>query len=191
MCGRFKLESSAETLYTEFGIDPPADLVARYNIAPTQPVLAVLRDGDRWRAALLRWGLVPHWESDPKSGARRINARAETLLAKPSFRDAFQSRRCLIPADGFYEWLRTGRARVPMLIRRPDARPFAFAGLWECWKGGEDRPFSCTIITAPPTPLLATIHARMPLILPPLEQQQWLDPATPIDQLVQLMRPYA
>lgn len=191
MCGRFKLSSEEDILHAEFGIVVAQDHRPRYNIAPTQDVLAILSDGERLRPARLRWGLIPQWEEKPANGAKRINARAETLLQKPSFREAFERRRCLILADGFYEWLRDGKTRRPMLIQRPDSRPFAFAGLWERWRRGEERIFSCTIITVPPAEVVRPIHDRMPLLLQRADQENWLDAAASMDTLQRMMQPYS
>lgn len=191
VCGRFKLSSDDDILHAEFGITVPQDYKPRFNIAPTQDVLAVLSDGESLRPAALRWGLIPQWEDKIANGAKRINARAETVLEKPSFRDAFERRRCLILADGFYEWLREGKTRKPMLIQRPDRRPFAFAGLWERWKRDEERIFSCTIITVPPAEAVRPIHDRMPLMLQRPDQERWLDLRTSVDELRALMQPYS
>jgi len=190
VCGRFKLSSDDDTLHAEFGIVLAQDYQPRYNIAPTQSVLALLSDGETLRPAALRWGLIPPWEDSPARGAKLINARAETLLQKRSFRDAFEHRRCLILADGFYEWLRDGKTRTPMLIQRPDRRPFAFAGLWERWGRGEEKIFSCTIITVPPADVVRPIHDRMPLILQRADQEKWLDPGAGAAELQQLLLPY-
>ena len=191
MCGRFTLTSDPATLHAEFGIEAPADYRARYNIAPTQPVLAVVADrsGD-WHAATLSWGLVPHWSKDRREAARRINARAESLQEKPAFRDSFRTRRCLIPADGFYEWEKAGRHSRPMLIRRQDGRPFAFAGLWARWLEQPGQPlYSCTIVTTEPTPSLAHIHDRMPVILDARARSIWLDRSSDVETLQPLLRP--
>lgn len=158
----------------------------RYNIAPTQDVLAVRVDaevGER-EAAALRWGLIPSWAKEPKSGPPMINARAETVAEKPTFRTAVRRRRCLIPADGFYEWQKLGAGanrgkKQPFYIHRGDDRPFAFAGLWESWSAMENRPLvieSCTIITTSANRALAALHDRMPVILAESDYALWLDP---------------
>ena len=148
MCGRFAFYSPAEATAALFGVNDAKPVEARYNIAPTQQVLAVCDDrGDR-RSKLLRWGLVPSWSKDPGMGSRMINARSETAAEKPSFRSAFRHRRCLILADGYYEWKKTGTRKQPFYIRMQDERPFAMAGLWESWQGdGERRLDTCTILT--------------------------------------------
>ena len=159
--------------YAETGDAP----FPRYNIAPTQNVLAVRNDGSRNRAEMMRWGLVPSWAKDPKIGSRMINARAETLTERPSFRTAYRRRRCLIVADGFYEWKREGRSRTPMRIMLDSGEKFAFAGLWETWKRPDDtRMLSCAIITTSANELVSDIHDRMPVILDPDVESIWLAP---------------
>jgi putative SOS response-associated peptidase YedK len=185
MCGRYTLATAPEALARIFELDDPPELPARYNIAPTQQVPAVRLVVDEGSGAsrrrvlrLLRWGLVPFWAKDPGIGARMINARAETVADKPAFRAAFRRRRCLVLADGFYEWQRVGRgAKQPFLIRLRDGGPFAFAGLWERWTGPEGEPLeSCTLLTTQPNELVAPIHNRMPVILDPADYDAWLDP---------------
>jgi len=173
MCGRYTLRTPAGELGEHFALAEMPELSPRYNIAPSQPVLAVVAPPRR--AALLQWGLVPHWARDRTIAMRLINARAESLLDKPAFRDSFRQRRCLIPADGFYEWRRDGRRKVPMHIRRRDGGVFAFAGLWARWRDPQGAPLaSCTIVTTPPNDLVAAIHDRMPAILAPSEYATWL-----------------
>ena len=159
--------------YSEMGEAP----YPRYNIAPTQEVLAVRNDGDWNRAEMMQWGLVPSWAKDPKIGNRMINARSETLSERPSFRAAYKRRRCLIVADSFYEWKREGRSRTPIRIMLESEEPFAFAGLWESWKRPDDSwMLSCTIITTSANELVSEIHDRMPVILDPNVESVWLDP---------------
>ena len=170
------------------------ELTPRYNIAPTQEVAAV-RQGEQGRElSMLKWGLVPSWAKDPGIGARMINARAESVADKPSFRSAFKRRRCLILADGFYEWKKTGaRTKQPYYIFLRDRQPFAFAGLWEHWKGpdGGEMP-SCTIITTGANELLSELHDRMPVILGEEEYDRWLDPKfDDAETLKSLLGPYA
>ncbi len=176
MCGRFTLTSDPPALHADFGIDVlPPDYRPRYNIAPTQSILAIVPDSVGWCARPLVWGLVPRWSKDGASGAKRINARAESLLEKPSFREAFDLRRCLILADGFYEWEKAGSYSRPNLIRRRDGRPFTFAGIWERWYKTPDTPIdSCAIVTTTPNALLERIHDRMPVIIPPRDREAWL-----------------
>ena len=147
----------------------------RYNAAPTQPVLAVM-NGEERRAEHLRWGLIPSWAKDARMGSRMINARAETLAKRPAFRAAFARRRCLVLADGFYEWRRSGNSRIPMRIVMKSREPFAFAGLWDTWQDPEGEVVrSCTIITTEPNELLQPIHDRMPVILAEGAESLWLD----------------
>ena len=190
MCGRFTLSSESSDLHAEFGVDPPADYRPRYNIAPTQPVLAIVAGSSGWRTATLSWGLVPHWAKDRKEAGKRINARAESLLEKPIFRDAFQTHRCLIPADGFYEWQKEGKHSRPVLIKRQDGRPFTFAGIWARWFERPDEPlYSCSIITTRPNELVSRIHDRMPVIVEPRDRASWLDRSTDIQALQALLVP--
>ena len=178
MCGRFTLTVDLDDLREAFsGYGFPGMYAPRYNIAPTQPVLAIPNDG-RAAADLFVWGLVPSWAKDPSIGARLINARAETLAEKPAFRGGFKYKRCLILADGFYEWQAGPAGKLPHFIHLQGRRPFAFAGLWDEWSapdGGTLR--TCTIITTAPNPLMEPIHNRMPVILQPDAYAQWLDPA--------------
>ncbi len=188
MCGRFTLASTTQKLAEAFaGFEFPGELPPRYNIAPSQPVAVVANNG-RHRVELFQWGLIPSWAKDPAIGNQMINARAETLAEKASFKNAYKRRRCLILADGFYEWRATppgppseggGKkgAKTPVYIRLASGQPFAFAGLWEVWRPGDENILSCTIITTAPNALMAQIHNRMPVILPPQAYEQWLDPA--------------
>jgi putative SOS response-associated peptidase YedK len=182
MCGRFTLRAPASVVAAQFGLFETPPLTPRFNIAPTQPV-AVVRlapeaaEPER-ELAWLRWGLIPGWAKDPAMGSRLINARAETVAQKPAYRAAFRSRRCLVVADGFYEWQRTDGRKQPYFIRLRDDRPFAFAGLWESWQDPDGSPIeSCAILTTEPNELLEPIHNRMPVILAPKDYQRWLDPA--------------
>jgi putative SOS response-associated peptidase YedK len=177
-----------------FGLDERVELRRRFNVAPTDDVVAVTTDREgRPRGDVLRWGLVPFWADDPKIGSRMINARAEGVTDKPAFRDAFASRRCLILADGFYEWQRRDGSKRPWWITRADGEPFAFAGLWATWrpKGaqGVEPLRSCTIITTTASAAVAPLHDRMPVILPSEAEAAWLDPATPPATLLELLAP--
>ena len=179
MCGRYTLHARREALADAFDLDEVPELPLRYNIAPTQnvPVVRLDPDSGRRRVAMLRWGLIPSWADDPTIGNRMINARAETVASKPAFRSAFRRRRCLVLADGFYEWAATGgKAKTPFHFRRRDGRPFAFAGLWERREKGPQPVESCTLITTEPNAVVAPVHDRMPAILRPEHYQQWLDP---------------
>lgn len=180
MCGRFALIKLIDFVQLHPWIAPPDDVPsARYNIAPWQPVSAALNEAHPKLSRLL-WGLVPSWAKDLSMGARMINARAETLAEKPSFRTSLRRRRCLIPADGFYEWRREadGKTRTPMYIRMRDGRPFAFAGLWDQWQSPDGSSVrSCTIITTRPNELVGQIHDRMPVIFSDDEScRRWLTP---------------
>ena len=176
MCGRFSLIADLQELGERFGFDPGGlTHPPRYNAAPTQPALAVM-NGDGRHAEHLSWGLVPSWAKDARVGSRMINARAETLAERPAFRAAFARRRCLVLADGFYEWRRMGNSRIPMRIVMKSGEPFAFAGLWDSWRDPEGEMVrSCTIITTEPNELLRPIHDRMPAILSRDAEPLWLD----------------
>ncbi|MEW5957171.1 MAG: SOS response-associated peptidase [Chloroflexota bacterium] len=194
MCGRFTLTTDTRQLAETFsGYAVPDELAPRYNIAPSQAVAVIANNGQQ-KIELFQWGLIPSWAKDPQIGNRLINARAETLADKPSFKTAYKRRRCLILADGFYEWQQAAgsKTKTPVYIRLASGEPFAFAGLWESWRGPEDSHIlSCTIITTMPNELLAQIHNRMPVILPPTVYEQWLDPTerSP-EQLNGLLTPY-
>ena len=176
MCGRYTLKSPVSELAERFDIEePPSSITPSYNIAPTQQVATVLAENGKRKLEMLHWGLIPSWAKEPEVGNRMINARAETVAVKPSYRKAFQERRCLILADGFYEWQKTDNGKQPFYIRMEDESPFAFAGLWESWHNGREIR-SCTIITTAPNELAAPIHNRMPVILHPEDYEMWLDP---------------
>jgi putative SOS response-associated peptidase YedK len=192
MCGRFTLRTPAGHVAEAFGVLPFADLQPRYNIAPSQPVpVARLAQNDGRELAFLKWGLVPSWADDPAIGYKMINARGDTVATKPSFRKAFKVRRCLVVADGFYEWQKTDGNKQPHYIRLKDDRPFAFAGLWEHWGRDGQEIDSCTIITTDANELMAPIHNRMPVIVAPSDYDLWLDPAIQeVERLQPLLRPY-
>jgi putative SOS response-associated peptidase YedK len=193
MCGRFTLTVSARVLGELFDVPEPAGLSPRYNIAPTQQVLVARTVEAGRELAGVRWGLVPHWADDPSIGNRMINARGETVATKPAFRSAVKHRRCLIPADGFYEWKRVGAGKQPHLIRFADRRTFVFAGLWERWqpRDGGAPVDSCTIVTTTPNVLLRDIHDRMPVILPTAAFGDWLLPEPlELPRLEELLRPF-
>jgi putative SOS response-associated peptidase YedK len=194
MCGRFTLRTPARDLVEIFELLREPELSPRYNIAPTQNVAVIRQDGKSRELSLMRWGLVPSWSKDPKAGPPLINARAETVATKPSFRTAFKRRRCLIPADGFYEWQKQvdSKTKIPHYIRMAKDRPFAFAGLWDHWRHGEGEPLeSCTIVTTEANELMRPLHDRMPVILPEENYAQWLDPKNEdLRALESLLRPY-
>jgi putative SOS response-associated peptidase YedK len=192
MCGRYTLRTPPAQLAEFFGLFREPDVVPRYNIAPTQQVLAIRFDEHATprEPVLLRWGLIPSWADDAKIGNRMINARSDTVATKPAFRAAFTRRRCLIAADGYYEWRQQPDGKQPYLIGRQDNRPFAFAGLWEVWTRGEQPLESCTIITTDANEAVGTIHDRMPVILPPEDYDRWLDPSSEPKELTELLVPY-
>ena len=177
MCGRFAFYSPSEATAALFGASGSLDMKPRYNIAPTQDIAAIRNDESGGRElTALRWGLIPFWAKDPSIGNRMINARAETVAEKPAFRAAYRRRRCLVLADGFYEWHKEGTAKTPYFITLASDEPFAFAGLWEHWqsKDGEQSIDSATLITADANEFMATLHNRMPVILEPENADRWL-----------------
>ena len=178
MCGRYMMTTSLEAIQRLFQVSDRPNLAARYNVAPTQRVPIVRLQPERTgrELVLVRWGLIPHWAKDAKIGNRLINARAESVARTPAFRDAFRHRRCLVVADGFYEWRTRGGPRHPYLVRMASREPFAFAGLWARWRSPEGEGVaSCTIVTTTANPLLSTIHDRMPVLLAPADYEAWLE----------------
>ncbi|MGE0474519.1 MAG: SOS response-associated peptidase [Nitrospirales bacterium] len=194
MCGRFTRKDNFKQLAESLGLAHLPPLEPRYNIAPSQFIACVrAKPASLEKECVpLKWGLVPSWAQDPGIGQQMINARAETVPEKPSFRKAFQQQRCLIFADGFYEWKREGKVKQPYYIRMKDHRPFVFAGLWDHWEKGDQAPIdSCTIITTGPNGLMESIYNRMPVILHPDHHQFWLDHETQNSQALQsLLKPY-
>jgi len=192
MCGRFTLTTNLGAIAKRFGVARFLEEVGpRYNIAPTQTVIVVSDDGTR-SLTEMRWGLIPAWAKDPTIGNRMINARAETVATKPAFRVALRKRRCLIPADGFYEWQQVSRRKQPVYIVLKSREPFSFAGLWEIWisPDGEEVQ-SCTIITTEANELLKPVHDRMPVILTREAEAVWLDPLIQDpERLLPLLMPY-
>jgi putative SOS response-associated peptidase YedK len=192
MCGRFTLTSATEQITTLFDavdsgkgtdeIDRP-----RFNIAPTQPILVIRNQSDSAGTELvaMRWGLIPSWAGSAK-GSNLVNARCETIAELPSFRAAFQKRRCLIPTDGFYEWMRDGDRKRAYWIHRPNEEMFTFAGIWET---GSDQTESCAVVTTAANQLLQPLHTRMPVIVPSEWRQKWLDPKTPVSEFKELFQP--
>jgi putative SOS response-associated peptidase YedK len=192
MCGRFTLRTPQGVLVEQFRLKSIPPLQPRFNIAPTQQIGVVRQTEPAQREfAWLQWGLVPRWAKDPKVASQMINARAETAAERPAFRDAFRRRRCLIVADGFYEWKKAGRQKQPYHIRMKDGRPFAFAGLWERWGDEDEKLESCTILTTNANELCAPMHDRMPVILGPADYDRWLD-ASLVDraELQFMLEPY-
>jgi putative SOS response-associated peptidase YedK len=195
MCGRYTLSSTDPArIRARFGLDESAELAEepRYNIAPTDPVLAIRRTADGGRqAGRLRWGLVPGRWAERRSGPPLINARAETLRTQPAFAESFRERRCLIPADGFYEWRNDERGKTPVWISRPDGDLFAFAGLWAelPQRDGSGALHSCAIVTCEPNGLIRPIHDRMPVVLATDTESAWLDSDRGDEELLSLLRP--
>jgi putative SOS response-associated peptidase YedK len=177
MCGRFSATFSFREIKLRWNLQNDLSFEPRYNIAPSQTVPVIVRNGDHNEAKLMKWGLVPSWLSDPTIGNRLINARAETLLEKPSFRNLVSQRRCLIPADGFYEWRREGNRKVPVGIHLKKKQPFVFAGLWDSWRNPQEGDVlkTFTIITTDPNALVRRIHNRMPVIFDEAMGRQWLE----------------
>jgi putative SOS response-associated peptidase YedK len=193
MCGRFTLTTPTPVLAELFLFPDPGPEPPRYNVAPTQAVATVRAGADPGHRELAwcRWGLIPSWADDPAIGNRMINARAETAAEKPAFRSVIRHRRCLILADGFYEWQKRDGAKQPYYFRRKDGRPFAFAGLWDRWQDGDKRIESCTILTTDANDLLRPVHNRMPVILEPEAYERWLDPAVQkVDEVKPFLQPY-
>jgi putative SOS response-associated peptidase YedK len=184
MCGRFALTVDIEKIAKTFGVEVTLETTRRYNIAPTQNVVSIMRNGAN-HLAELRWGLIPSWAKDESIGSRMINARAESLAEKPSFKGLLRSKRCLIVADGFYEWRQDRGSKTPMFITMKDGEPFAFAGLWDSWKTPDGQQIrTCTIITTEPNEVVAPIHNRMPAILLPDVRDEWLDPSIKDEHLL-------
>ena len=192
MCGRYSLTTPVDDLVEVFEVPPVTfDYGPRYNIAPTQDVPVVASDRRGTRLGLLRWGLVPFWADDPSVGSRMINARGESLLERPAFKEAAVSRRCLVPADGFYEWAVEGGRKVPYWIHSPDGEPMGFAGIWESWHpGGPEAVYSMAIITVDANDRIRHLHDRMPAIVPAADRKTWLDAETPAADALSLLKPY-
>lgn len=188
MCGRYSFNQLAEAIADKFQVKEVPEISPRYNIAPTQQVATVLLNSEssERQMKMLRWGLIPSWAKDTKMGAKLINARGETVAEKPAFRAAFKKRRCLILADGFYEWHTQNGEKQPFYFRLENGEPFAFAGLWEHWEKGEGEPIeSCTIITTEANELMRPIHDRMPVIIGSKNYEEWLDPERVKTELLQ------
>jgi putative SOS response-associated peptidase YedK len=192
MCGRFAQRTNARRLAEEFKVREVPETEPRYNVAPTQEILSIRQAEDEREAVFLKWGLIPSWAKDASIGAKLINARSETVTEKPSFREAFKKRRCIIPADGFYEWQRAGGRKQPYFFQMRDERPFGFAGLWEKWRAEDGQTLeTCTILTTEVNEVLRPMHDRMPVILHPEDYELWLrEDARRIDSLKELLRPY-
>lgn len=192
MCGRYTRSTDPEKLAKEFKVAEVPAAEASYNVAPTQNVLAVRESPDGREMTFFKWGLVPFWAKDTSMGAKLINARSETVAEKPAFREAFRKRRCIVPADGFYEWRREGGRKQPYFFRLREERPFGFAGLWERWEGEGGKVLnSCTILTTEANEVLRPVHDRMPVILHPEDYEPWLGSDERERSLLkELLRPY-
>ena len=190
MCGRYELHTHPAALALAFGLSAPPEIHPHYNIAPTQqvPIVRLAAGGER-ELLQMRWGLVPRWAKDPSIGARMINARAETLMQRSAFRNAFQRHRCLLPADGFYEWMTRHGGKQPVLVRMKDGTPFGLAGLYERWLAPDGEVLdTCAIVTTSANALLHDLHERMPVIVPPADYARWLDAEN--DEVGDLFLPY-
>jgi putative SOS response-associated peptidase YedK len=195
MCGRYRLSRRKQIIEEHFdSVSGEEDWSPRYNVAPTQPVPIIRQHPKepRRELSLVRWGLIPWWAKDASGAARMINARSETAATLPAFRDAMKSRRCIVPADGFYEWKRSGKAKQPYCFEVNDGELFAFAGLWERWKDADGKALeTCSILTTTPNTVTSTVHDRMPVILAPDNYDLWLDPGFgDAAALSELLRPY-
>ena len=193
MCGRYALSSKLEDLVEAFGV-PPVDFTyePRYNIAPSQMAPVVATGSHGTKMGLLRWGLIPSWADDPSIGSRMINARAETLLSKPAFKEAAGVRRCLVPANGFYEWVEETGNKIPFWIHPPNEALISFAGLWESWRpSGQDSVYSFTIITVEASDSIRHLHHRMPAIIPAENRLAWLDGSGLHEEPLELLKPFA
>jgi putative SOS response-associated peptidase YedK len=194
MCGRYTLTASAQIIAEFFKLSEVPDIKPRYNVAPTQSIATVTVDSEKMQRQLqfMRWGLIPSWAKDMKIGSKMINARSETVAEKPAFRSAIKHRRCLIVADGFYEWLPQGKHKQPYYFQMAQGAPFAFAGLWENWESPEaEKIVSCSIITTAANETVQPVHDRMPVILPEEAWEEWLDPAVSTQQVLPLLKPYS
>lgn len=193
MCGRFALTAPASTITEIFQIDVLPEILPRYNIAPTQDVHCVVEEAGERSVQAFKWGLIPSWAKDRKMGYKTLNARSETAASKPAFRAAFRRRRVLVLADGFYEWKRQGKLKLPWLMQVDGGRPYGMAGLWETWVDPDtlEEVRSCSILTCGPNELMEPIHDRMPVILPEEAWSTWLDPQVQeVSMLQEMMRPF-
>jgi putative SOS response-associated peptidase YedK len=194
VCGRYRLSRNGKQVAEEFAVEEEIEWSARFNIAPTDQVPTIRQDRSEptRHLALMRWGLIPFWAKDPSIGVKTINGMSETAATKPAFREAMKTRRCLIPADAFYEWVRGPKEKQPYSFGMADGSSFAFAGLWERWKDSAGQQvLSCTILTTKPNALVADIHDRMPAILRPDDYDLWLDPGiTDPAQVIDLLAPF-
>jgi putative SOS response-associated peptidase YedK len=196
MCGRYRLSRRKQLVEEYFDSTGEDDWVPRYNIAPTQPVPIIRQNPKepRRELSLVRWGLIPWWAKDSSGAAAMINARSETAATKLAFRDALKLRRCMIPADGFYEWERNGKEKQPYCFEVNEGQLFAFAGIWETWKDASRKTMTietCSILTTTPNAVTSTVHDRMPVILEPDNYDLWLDPGmTKVDAVIDMLKPF-
>lgn len=192
MCGRYALYSPLQEIYERYLVDPfQMEFKPRYNVAPCQQVVAVVSNSEENRIGYLKWGLVPGWAKEPGIGNKMINARAETLSEKPSFREAYKKRRCIIPVNGFYEWKKEGNSKTPMFIHLKDEPIISFAGLWERWTSPDGQSItSCTIVTTEANEFMEPIHHRMPVILDQELEKVWLDREADVEDLQELLKSY-
>jgi putative SOS response-associated peptidase YedK len=194
MCGRYRLSRRSQLVEEYFDSVGDDDWTPRYNIAPTQPVPIIRQNPKepRRELSLVRWGLIPWWAKDSSGAAGMINARSETAASKPAFRDALKLRRCLIPADGFYEWKKNGKEKQPYCFEVNEGQLFAFAGIWEAWKDSSRKTIeTCSILTTTPNAVTSTVHDRMPVILEPDNYDLWLDPGmTKLDAVTDMLKPF-
>jgi putative SOS response-associated peptidase YedK len=197
MCGRYRLSRRKQIIEEHFdSVSGEKDWTPRYNIAPTQPVPIIRQHPKEPRRelslSLVRWGLIPWWAKDASGAARMINARSETAATLPTFRDALKARRCIVPADGFYEWQKAGKVKQPHCFEVEDGKLFAFAGVWERWKDAAGKAMeTCAILTTTPNAVTSTVHDRMPVILTPDAYELWLDPGfADVAAICDLLKPY-
>ena len=194
MCGRYSITADIDSLDKRVSFSKKETRhIPRFNVSPAQDVLTLTSDGTSNHAQFMKWGLIPFWAKDPSIGIRMINARAETIEERPAFRQAFQQKRCLILADGFYEWINIGKTKIPMRITLKSDEPFGFAGIWDSWKSPSGEIVtSCSIITTTPNNVVKPIHNRMPVIIPEKQERLWLEPTTPLitNTLKNLLTPY-
>ncbi|QGQ95884.1 SOS response-associated peptidase [Paenibacillus psychroresistens] len=193
MCGRYTITVSEDELIARYAAEEPTNRyhTPRFNVAPTNRVPVILNDEGITKIDAFRWGLIPFWAKDTKIGYNLINAKADTVAEKPSFRNAFKQRRCLIPADGFYEWKKNGAEKQPYRILLKDQLIFSMAGLWESWTSPEGEEIkSCTIITTNPNELMIDIHDRMPMILSVEDEHKWLDKSQSVEELKAILQPF-
>ena len=192
MCGRYTLAKPFKAIVTHFNVKASQlDFKERFNIAPSQTVPTIIQKDDERQVCALRWGLIPHWARDELIGMKTINARSETIDEKPSFRDSFRSKRCLVPADGFIEWARKTKDNTPQYINLKSNELFGMAGLWSEWRGKEESIQTFSIATTEANDLIGKVHHRMPVILNPENYSDWLNPKATLSELKSLLVPFS